>query len=213
MTWFAAGAIAVGTATSLYGASASASASAAAAGRASAAEGRAITRERLNKTISNAYSAAFQQLQLASQKQQLAQQQSEIYAQGLAAQGAQEALVAATGTVGASAQAVRTDIAQKVDQASQQVEQGLESAIDNYNRGLDALVLNTEQTQQEIRQYTYDGPSAGSMAATAIIGGLAQFAGNYATRQMTLGLGARPTSNVPTPTTTGGLGLRYTGGF
>lgn len=196
MTWFAAGAIAISTATSIYGANASANSQAAAAGRASAAEGKAIARERLNKTISNAYSAAFSQMQLAQQKGQLAQQSSDISAAGVAAQGNVELMAAATGSEGASVQAVSADVAQKVNTAQDQVQQGLEQAVDNYNRSLDMMVINTEQTQQEIRQYSYDGPSAGSQIATGVLGGLAQFAGVYASRQMQLGLGNKPSYNL-----------------
>lgn len=202
MTWFAAGAIAVSTASSIYGANASANSQAAAAGRASAAEGKAISRERLNKTISNAYSAAFGQMQLAHQKAQLAQQSSDISSAGVAARGQADALVAASGSVGASVQAIQSDISQKVNTAQGQVQQGLEQAVDNYNRSLDMMVINTEQTNQEIRQYSYDGPSAGSQVASGILGGLAQFAGMYASRQMQLGLGSKP--NVRNPTL-GGL--------
>lgn len=191
MTWFAAGAAAVGTLTTIAGGMSQARQGIRNANAVSRAEGEAITKERLNTTIRNSYQAAFGQMQLALQKRQLSQQRADLGAASLMAKGEAEVAAAATGSVGASTDAVALDIQQKVDQAQQTADAAFENAIENYNNDLQLMVLNTELSAQEARPVTYEGPSTGQIVAGGIIGGLTSFASSYASRRMQLGLGSR----------------------
>lgn len=195
MTWFMAGAAAISVGTSLYSANSAAKSSARNASQASKAEGEAIVKERLNKTISNSYNTAFAQMQLALRKRQLSQQGADISAATLAAKGAASAESASTGSIGSSVDVVVSDIMQKSDAATQSTQDALENAVTNYNNELDMLVINTDQSTPNVRKYEYNGPSGGEMLGTAILGGLTQFASSYAMRRMNLGLGQA--ANVP----------------
>ena len=203
MTWVLAAAAAISATTAYVSSASAASASAKAAGRASRAEGEAIVRERLNKTVSNSYSTAFAQMQLSLQKRQLAQQKADVSAAALAAKGAVQTEVAASGSIGASVQAVASDIEQKAAQAADGLSAEFENALLNYNNELEMMVLNTDQSTPQIRKAYYDGPSAGQMLGAAALSGLAQFASGYALRRMNLGLGT-PAGQPSVPSSSGG---------
>lgn len=198
MFWALAGMSALSAATSLYSANAAASASAKAAGRASLAEGQAIVRERLNATLRNSYSTALAQMNLALQKRQLSTQAADIRAATLAARGNADLSAASTGTIGASVQAVASDIEQKSQAALDMTDLQFENAIENYNNELQMMVLNTDSTAPTVRPVSYDGPSSGAMIGGALLQGLGTFASGYLSRSMSLGLGPQATPKVPT---------------
>lgn len=191
MTWGFAGAAAISATMSMVGAQSSANASARAAGAQSRAEGEAVAKERLNTTVRNAYNTSFAQMQLAQKKQQLAQQGADISAASLAAHGSADAVNAATGSVGASTQAVSADISQKVQSALDTTTASAQDAMQNYNRELDMMVINTDQTTPNVPRYEYTGPSGGEMLGLGLAQGLATFASGYAMRKMQLGLGPK----------------------
>lgn len=189
MTWFLAGAAAVTTVTSMYSASSAKSSAIKSANSASKAEGEAIAKERMNKTLSNAYSTAFEQLQLGLQKRQLAQQSANISAATLAAQGDAAVANAATSSIGATTAAVVSDINQKSQAAQQQVDDAWEMSLTNFNNNLDMMVLNTDQSAPNVRPNVYNGPSDGEIIGGALLGGLGSFASGYAMKKMSLGAG------------------------
>lgn len=194
MTYFMMGAAVVASVgTSLYSAQSAKSSAIKSANSASKAEGEAIAKERLNKTISNSYSTAFAQMQLGLQKRQLSDQKAQVSAAKLAAQGEVATANAATASIGATTQAVVADINQKADAASASMDQAFENAIVNYNNELDMMVLNTDQSAPNIRPNVYTGPSTGEMITGSVLSGLSQFASSYAMRKMSLGAG----TNVP----------------
>lgn len=195
MTWFFAGATALTVATTYIGGEAQAASAIRSANSASRAEGEAITKERLNKTISNAYAASFGQMQLALQKRQLTQQAGQISAAGLAAKSEVDAVNAATGSVGASVQAVSADIDQRVDQALIATQDAYEMAMQNYNNELDMMVLNTDQSAPTVRQNEVNVPSSGANLGMALAQGAISFAGSYGLQKMKLGLGTKVPDN------------------
>ncbi len=199
MTWFMAGATAVSAATTLYSASSAKSSAIKSASSASRAEGEAIVKERLNKTISNSYSTAFAQMQLSLQKRQLSQQKADISAATLSAKGDVTTANAATSSIGATTQHVVADIEQKSQAAVQSTQDAFENAVVNYNNELDMMVLNTDQSAPNVRENVYQGPSTGEIVAGTILGGLAQFASSYALRKMSLGAGASVPAQVKGP--------------
>lgn len=191
MTWFMAGAAAVTTVTSLYSAQSAANSQARAAGAASRAEGEAIAKERLNATIRNSYSTALAQMNLGLKKKQLSQQAGDIRAATLAAKGDATLAAAATGSIGASTNAVISDIEQKSQAALDQTTDAFENAVENYNMDLQMMVINTDQSAPNVRSVEYQGPSGGEMLGMALMQGLGSFASNYAMRKMSLGLGEK----------------------
>lgn len=210
MTWFMAGAAAVTTVTSMYSANSAASASARAAGAQSRAEGEAIARERLNATIRNSYNTALAQMNLGLKKKQLSQQATDIRAATLAAKGDATLAAAATGSIGASTNAVISDIEQKSQAALDQTTDAFENAIENYNMELQMMVINTDQTAPTVRPVEYHGPSRGEMLGSALMQGLGSFASNYAMRKMSLGLG-EPATQVSSNAGMYGLDLNRSG--
>lgn len=217
MTWFMAGAAAVTTVTSLYSAQSAANSQARAAGAASRAEGEAIAKERLNATIRNSYNTALAQMNLGLKKKQLSQQATDIRAATLAAKGDATLAAAATGSIGASTNAVVSDIEQKSQAALDQTTDAFENAVENYNMDLQMMVINTDQSAPNVRPVEYRGPSGGEMLGVALMQGLGSFASNYAMRKMSLGLGSKPatpqvSSNAglySLGTGSSGLGLRW----
>lgn len=203
MTWFMAGAATLTVGTQFLGAQAQAGSAIRGANAASKAEGEAIVKERLNKTVANSYATSLAQMQLALTKRQLSQQSADISAAGLAARGNADAAAGATGSVGASMDAVASDITMKADAARQQASDAFENSVQNYNAELDLMVLNTDQSAPTVRQNQYVGPSTGEMFGSALVSGLTQFAGNYAMRAMSLGLGKPAALNAPSAAGTG----------
>ena len=210
MTWFMAGAAAVTTVTSLYSANSAASASARAAGAQSRAEGEAVAKERLNATIRNSYNTALAQMNLGLKKKQLSQQAGDIRAATLAAKGDATLAAAATGSIGASTNAVISDIEQKSQAALDQTTDAFENAVENYNMELQMMVINTDQTAPTVRPVEYHGPSRGEMLGAALMQGLGSFASNYAMRKMSLGLG-EPATQVSSNAGMYGLDLNRSG--
>ena len=196
MTWFLAGAAAITVATSLYSASSAKSSAIKSANSASKAEGEAIVKERMNKTLLNSYSTAFEQVQLALQKRQLSQQSANISAATLAAKADVQTANAATASIGATTDAVVADINQKSEAAQQGVRDAWENAQTNFNNDLDMMVLNTDQSAPNVRQNVYNGPSNGEILGGSLLAGLSTFASGYAMKKMSLG----PGTNVPSQT-------------
>ena len=212
MTWFAAGAAAISAVGTVASSASAARSGQRTANAVSLAEGKAITKERLNQTIRNSYSTALGQMQLGMQKRQLTQQGADISAARLMAKGDADANTAASGSVGASVDAVSADIDMKAQTALDMTEEQYENSVENYNRDLQMMVLNTNESTPNVNPNTYNGPSMGSIVGGAILGAGAQFAGQYASRKMSLGLGPRAgggTGGGISLSSPAGLGLRY----
>lgn len=208
MTWFVAGAAAVTVATSYMGSVSSANSQIKNANSASKAEGQAIATERLNATIRNSYSTSLAQMQLGLKKKQLATQGAAISAASLAAKGDASLAAASTGTIGASVDAVTSDIEQKSQQALDQTYDQFENAVENYNMSLDMMVLNTNEGAPNVRQIEDNTPSAGAMLGQALVSGLGNLASNYTMKRMQLGVGSKGSSPAGMG---GGTGFTGTG--
>lgn len=190
MTFFAAGAAAVvGVGTALYSSQQAGKSAARQAGAQSREEGEAVQAERLNYTIRNSYNTALGQMQLGMKKRQLSEQRGGISAAKLMVKGDAAAVAAATGSIGASSAAVRADIDMKAQAAIDLTTDSFENAIENANRDLELMVMNTRGTESNVKDPTYVGPTGSEMLGTAVAGGVSSFAGSYASRQMSLGLG------------------------
>lgn len=152
------------------------------------ADSKEIVRDRLQASIRNAYATAFGQVSLALQKKQTAQQMSSVRAGGVSALGDASLLSAYSGTMGASVDAVSNDIMQRSNEALTQLQENYDASLQDYNRSLDTMVVNTELSTPQQREYKYMGPSTTDNLLGSIIGAGTSFAGNYATQKMRLGL-------------------------
>ena len=152
------------------------------------ADSKEIVRDRLQASIRNAYATALGQVQLALQKKQTAQQMSSVRAGGVSALGDASLMSAYSGTMGASVDAVSSDIMQRSNEALTQLQENYDASLQDYNRSLDAMVMNTELSKPEQREYKYMGPSTTDNLLGSIAGTAMSFAGNYANQKMKLGL-------------------------
>lgn len=152
------------------------------------ADSKEIVRDRLQASIRNAYATALGQVQLALQKKQTAQQMSSVRAGGVSALGDASLMSAYSGTMGASVDAVSSDIMQRSNEALTQLQENYDASLQDYNRSLDAMVMNTELSKPEQREYKYMGPSTMDNLLGSITGTAMSFAGNYANQKMRLGL-------------------------
>lgn len=152
------------------------------------ADSKEIVRDRLQASIRNAYATAFGQVSLALQKKQTAQQMSSVRAGGVSALGDASLISAYSGTIGASVDAVSSDIMQRSNEALTQLQENYDASLQDYNRSLDAMVMNTELSKPEQREYKYMGPSTMDNLLGAVTGTAMSFAGNYANQKMKLGL-------------------------
>ena len=209
MTWMLAGAAALSVGTSVLGATSQRNSAIRNANAASKAEGEAIVKERLNATIQNAYSTSFAQMNLALKKKQLSQQGSELSAAALAAKGDVAAVAGATSSIGASTEAVVSDIDMKASAAIDQTTDAFENAMVNYNNDLQTMVLNTNASAPTPRRNEYLGPGTGEILGLSLLSGITTFASGYALRSMSLGLGQR----AVVPSQVSGTGLRMGGGL
>lgn len=188
--WVAGAAIAASTATSLYSASSAASANAKNLSSQSNAENAAIAKQNMSQIVRNSYRTGMANLQLGLQKKQMAKAGMDLSVNEVAALAQADTLKAATGSIGASADAARNDIKMRADAAKLSQQDEYENILENYNNELEANRMNATNAVVEARRYTYNGPSGGEMLTGAVIGGLVSFAGSYAARSAKLGLGA-----------------------
>jgi hypothetical protein len=152
------------------------------------ADSKEIVRDRLQASIRNAYATSLGQMQLALQKKQTAQQMSSVRAGGVQAAGEANLLSAYSGTMGASVDAVSSDILQRSNDALTQLQENYDASLQDYNRQLDLMVLNTDLSKPEQREYKYMGPSTMDNLLGSLAGTASGFAGNYATQKMKLDL-------------------------
>lgn len=152
------------------------------------ADSKEIVRDRLQTSIRNAYATALGQVQLALNKKQTAQQMSSVRGGGVSALGDASLLSAYSGTMGASVDAVSSDIMQRSNEALTQLQENYDASLQDYNRSLDAMVMNTELSKPEQKEYKYMGPSTTDNLLSSISGTAMSFAGNYASQKMKLGL-------------------------
>lgn len=161
------------------------------------AESQAIARQNYATIVRNHYMTGMMNMQLGLTKQQLAKQGADVRSAGLQAKGMLEAGVAATGTIGASSEAARSDIQSKLDAATQAVDDEWQMTLTNYNNDLESMRLNALNAVIQPRKYSYKGSSFldNVLGAAFSVGG--SFATNYALQSMRLDIGSNPVGNTP----------------
>lgn len=154
-----------------------------------------ITANNLALSTRNAYVTGLMNMQLGLTKKQLAQQGADVRTAGLQAKGMLEANAAASGTIGASVEAARTDIQSKVDQAGQAVKDEWEQTLVNYNNDLESNRINMMNSIVVPSKPTYRGASLFDNILGSTLSTAASFGSNYALQSMRLNLGSTPTGS------------------
>ena len=209
MAWSAA---AVAVAGSLYSSSSAASGQMKSASNSAKEYNISLEKQYLHSIVRNSYQSGLLNVQLGLQKKKAAQEGFDQTVQAKAALGQAVASSAATGTVGASVDAVQNDIEMKLGEAQAVSADNYEQMLDNYNSELMLNKINatSETIAQNPAKVNYSGPSMGSMLGSALLSGMAQGFGVMAKDNMKLGLGAKVGS---TSGTIGGLGGGMRGGL
>jgi len=202
MTWGVVS-IGVGVATSY----ASASSAAGAAGSSINAQNRQVIAQNKNiveanieNTIRTGYRVGLLNMQQGQAKKDAIQMGFDTTAAAQQVMSANTANAAASGTVGASVQAVATDIKQKLGEAQAQQESAWNLQLTNFDVELHNLITQGKDSLSGANgQVQSLGTSSGSLLGNAVLSGVAQFAGMYAQRSMTLGLGTPTAAPASTP--------------
>lgn len=190
MSMWAVGAAAVAVAGSLYSSNQAGKSAAKQGSAASKAENEAVIRSNTQSTIRNSYKAGMMNLQLGLQKKQAVQQGFDQTVQGQAMLGAATVNQAASGTVGASTDAVLNDIDMKLGEAKAQGRENYEADLTNFNNELEALSVSAEGEVQHARKYEYMGPSSGAMWTGALLAGASAYMGAGGSQRMSLNMGS-----------------------
>lgn len=167
-------------------------------GAAVAAAGRAEDSIAQSKAIMEANRKNYQQamfrvgmlnVQKAQEVRALEQRKFDVGSQEQAVLGSAAVNAAASGTIGASVDAVQSDIQMAFDKVRAQISDENELNALNYNTALYDLVTGAENASQTAYfRKEEGGPSQWQMLGNAGM----QVAGSYVSQKMDLGLGSRP---------------------
>lgn len=155
------------------------------------AEVKQITAQNLALSTRNAYMTGLMNMQLGLTRRQLAKQGADVRSAGLQAKGMLEANAAASGTIGASVEAARSDIQSKVDEAGQTVQDQWEMTLTNYNNDLESNRISMQNSIVNPRTSSYRGASILDNILGSTLSVAGSFASNYALQSMRLDLGPK----------------------
>lgn len=206
MSMYIAGGMAVASvAASLYSSNQAGKSAAKAGSAASKAENEAVIRSNMQSVVRNNYKAGMMNMQAGLRKKQSVQQGHDITAQATAVTGAATANQAASGNIGASVDAVLTDIEMKGGEARAQLLENYEADQTNFNNELEALSMSAGGEVQRAKNYEYNGPSSGAMWGQALLAGASTYMSVYGGKKMSLNLGdaSNVTKSVRTPSVAG----------
>lgn len=202
MAWVAVGVAVAGAAVSIYSGNQAAKGQASQASAMSNAENNAIAKQNMSQMVRNSYRTGMLNMQLGLQKKQAVQQGFDTSVQFQNIRGAAVSNKEAAGAIGASADAVVTDLEMQYENSKMVQQENFASILDNYNNELDAMRMNALNQVVDAKKYEYHGPSSGQIVGGALASAAISAAGNYAMRNMSLGLGQKPGTQVQSTTGT-----------
>lgn len=202
MAWVSIGVAVAGAAVSIYSGNQAAKGQAAQASALSNAENNAIAKQNMSQMVRNSYRTGMLNMQLGLQKKQAVQQGFDTSVQFQNIRGAAVSNKEAAGAIGASADAVVTDLEMQYENSKMVQQENFASILDNYNNELDAMRMNALNQVVDAKKYEYHGPSSGQLIGGALASAAISAAGNYAMRNMSLGLGPRAGTQVQSTTGT-----------
>lgn len=163
------------------------------------AENQAIQEANIQNTIRTGYRAGILNVQRGQAKMQAVQQGRDVSIKSRQMLGTANANAAASGSIGASIDAVSDDIQRKTDEAQGQVDENWATTQQNFDQQLTDLVQAGIDSIQSARTADYSGPKQQDVWAAAVGGGVqsgASFYQDYAISNMKLGLGKSGTGNT-----------------
>lgn len=199
MSWWAVGASAVSMVSS---ASAGASSNKSLA-KQSIAQNEAIIKANVANTVRTGYRVGMLNMQRGLSKRLAQQKGFDTTVLAQEALGKATANQAASGTIGASADAVSNDIRQKLGEAKAQQQEDFEVMGENFNAQL-AEIVNQGQSAVESPVKT-KLLSSGDIAGNALLAGAATFGSMYAKSKFNLGLGDAPSGRSISPGISGNM--------
>ena len=202
MVWAATGVAVAGMAVSIYSGNQAAKGQAAQASALSNAENNAIAKQNMSQMVRNSYRTGMLNMQLGLQKKQAVQQGFDTSVQFQNIRGTAVSNKEAAGAIGASADAVVTDLEMQYENSKMVQQENFASVLDNYNNELDAMRMNALNQVVDAKKYEYHGPSSGQIVGGALASAAISAAGNYAMRNMSLGLGPKAGTQVHSTTGT-----------
>lgn len=174
MAWVAAG---VAVAGSLASSQSAAKSQMGAASDSAKSMNISLEKQYLHSIVRNSYKAGLLNTQLGLQKKKAAQEGYQQTVEANALLGLAQASAAATGSIGGSVDAVQGDISMKLGEAQAVSADNYEQMLDNYNAELQGLKINAtaEVISQDPAKVSYNGPSTGSMFASALAAGFSTY--------------------------------------
>lgn len=194
--WVAGGMAVASAAVNIYAGNQAAKGQAAQASALSNAENNAIAKQNMSQMVRNSYRTGMLNMQLGLQKKQAVQQGFDTSVQFQNIRGSAVSNKEAAGAIGASADAVVTDLEMQYENSKMVQQENFASILDNYNNELDAMRMNALNQVVDAKKYEYHGPSSGQIVGGALANAAISAAGNYAMRNMSLGLGPKPETSV-----------------
>lgn len=194
--WVAGGMAVASAAVNIYAGNQAANGQAAQASALSNAENNAIAKQNMSQMVRNSYRTGMLNMQLGLQKKQAVQQGFDTSVQFQNIRGSAVSNKEAAGAIGASADAVVTDLEMQYENSKMVQQENFASILDNYNNELDAMRMNALDQVVDVKKYEYHGPSSGQIVGGALANAAISAAGNYAMRNMSLGLGPKPETSV-----------------
>ena len=177
------------------------------------AQNDAILQANTANVIRTGYRIGLQNLQKARAVQQASQQGADLSAKGLEALGQNQAVAAASGTIGASVDAVADDIKKKVAETQIDYDQTFAQTMENAQIAIQQTVMAGQDALRSSVKVNNTLPSQQNSLQAALIAGASTFAQQYATGKLSLGSTQAPTGADPgySNSLLGGVGGSYFG--
>ncbi len=173
------------------------------AARISIAKNEAIVQANLANTLRTGYRVGLLQMQKGLMRQRAAQQGFDLTNSAQQSLGQVAASNAATGAVGASADAVLNDVRMKLGETKARMDEDWQVQLQNYNTQLAEIVFQGNSAVQQAIEV--DIPSSDEIFNNALMSAAVSFGSSYATSKMSLGLGQTPPATVSIPSTLGNM--------
>lgn len=155
----------------------------------SVAQNEAGVKANIANSIRTGYRVGLLNMQRGLQKKNAVQYGFDVTAAGAKALGSATANQAASGTIGASVDAVVNDINMKLGESRAAQQVNFEIDAQSFDTNLTSLVQ--EATAAIAQPYRSNIPSAGDVGRSAVRAGVMSFAGSYMGSEMNLGLGSK----------------------
>jgi len=165
----------------------------------------AIIKANVANTIRTGYRIGLANMQRGLGKKQAVQQGFDITKAGAGALGEATANAAATGSVGASVDAVASDIKMKIGEAQAANQEQADIDLANFQTQIEGITFEGDNSIQE--SITSKAQSSGEIWGGALLAGASSFASSYFGSKMKLGVGASPTTPSLGPNTGVGTGF------